>query len=77
MSSLSKRSTVYFDEDIHHALRMKAVASHRSLSEVVNDAVKLLLSEDQQDLSSFEQRGNEPIMSYDALLDDLKAHGKL
>ncbi len=56
---------------------MKAVTSHRSLSEVVNDAVKLLLSEDQQDLSAFEQRINEPTMSYEALLDDLKTHGKL
>jgi len=77
MSTLSKRSTVYFDENIHQALRMKAVTSHRSLSEVVNDAVKLLLSEDQQDLSAFEQRINEPTMSYEALLDDLKTHGKL
>ncbi len=77
MSTLSKRSTVYFDEHIHQALRIKAITSHRSLSEVVNDAVKLLLSEDQQDLSAFEQRVNEPTMSYETLLDDLKAHGKL
>jgi len=77
MSQLSKRSTVYFDENIHQALRIKAVTSQRSLSEVVNDAVKLLLSEDQQDLSTFEQRVNEPTMSYEALLDKLKADGKL
>ena len=77
MATLSKRSTVYFDESIHQALRMKAVTSHRSLSEVVNDAVKLLLSEDQQDLTAFEQRVNEPTMSYKALLDDLSKHGKL
>jgi len=77
MTKLSKRSTVYFDENIHQALRMKAVTSHRSLSEVVNDAVKLLLSEDQQDLAAFEQRISEPTISYEALLDDLKAHGKL
>ena len=77
MSTLSKRSTVYFDENIHQALRMKAVTSHRSLSEVVNDAVKLLLSEDQQDLTAFEQRINEPTISYEMLLDDLKSHGKL
>ena len=77
MSTLSKRSTVYFDENIHQALRMKAVTSHRSLSEVVNDAVKLLLSEDQQDLTAFEQRVNEPTISYEMLLDELKSHGKL
>jgi len=77
MTTLSKRSTVYFDENIHQALRVKAVTSHRSLSEVVNDAVKLLLSEDQQDLSSFEHRINEPSISYEALLNDLKAHDKI
>lgn len=77
MSQLSKRSTVYFDENIHQALRIKAVTSQRSLSEVVNAAVKLLLSEDQQDLSTFEQRINEPTMSYETLLDQLKVDGKL
>ncbi|MBE0439728.1 MAG: CopG family transcriptional regulator [Gammaproteobacteria bacterium] len=77
MSNLSKRSTVYFNENIHQALRMKAITSHRSLSELVNDAVTLMLAEDQQDLSAFEQRVSEPSLSYEALLDDLKAHGKL
>lgn len=77
MSNLSKRSTVYFDENLHQALRMKAITSHRSLSELVNDAVTLMLAEDQQDLSAFEQRVSEPTLSYEALLDDLKAHGKL
>lgn len=77
MSNLSKRSTVYFDENIHQALRMKAITSHRSLSELVNDAVTLMLAEDQHDLSAFEQRVSEPTLSYEALLNDLKAHGKL
>jgi len=77
MSELSKRSTVYFEPAIHQALRIKAASTHRSLSELVNDAAREALREDQEDLSAFEERVAEPTMSYEALLDDLKAHGKL
>jgi len=77
MSDLSKRSTVYFDPEIHHALRIKAADSHRSVSEIVNDAVRLALREDQEDLSTFDERVNEATMSYEELLDDLESHGKL
>ena len=77
MSELSKRSTVYFDADVHQALRVKAATTHQSVSEVVNEAVRNALREDQEDLSAFSQRVNEPILSYEELLDDLKSHGKL
>ena len=74
---MSKRSTVYFEPEIHRALRMKAASTERSISDLVNDAVRKLLSEDQEDLSSFDERTAEPTISYQALLDDLKAHGKI
>ncbi len=77
MSGLSKRSTVYFDPEIHYALRMKAAAAHISVSEVVNEAVRIALQEDQEDLSAFEQRTDEPTLSYEELLKDLESHGKL
>ncbi len=77
MSDLSKRSTVYFNPEIHHALRIKAASANISLSEVVNEAVRISLSEDHEDLSAFEKRADEPILSYEELLKDLKAHGKL
>jgi len=77
MGESSKRSTIYFEPDIHHALRVKAANTHRSVSEVVNEAVRLALREDQEDLSAFDERVNEPTLSYEALLKDLKAHGKL
>ena len=50
---------------------------HRSVSDIVNDAVRLALREDQEDLAAFAVRAAEPVMSYEALLKDLKAHGKL
>jgi plasmid stability protein len=77
MSDISKRSTIYFDPQLHAALRLKAAHSNRSVSDIVNDAVRGALAEDQEDLSAFEDRVAEPSMSYEALLDDLKAHGKI
>ena len=77
MSELSKRSTVYFEPDIHQALRMKAATAHISVSEVVNEAVRISLREDQEDLRAFKERANEPTLSYEELLENLKSHGKL
>ena len=77
MSELSKRSTIYFEPEIHHALRVMAASTHQSVSEFVNEAVRMALQEDQQDLSVFAERSTEPTMSYEELLDDLKSHGKL
>jgi hypothetical protein len=37
----------------------------------------MALREDQEDLSAFEERAAEPTLSYEELLEDLKAHGKL
>ena len=77
MSELSKRSTVYFDPSIHQALRLKAAATHVSLSELIDDAVRLLMREDHEDLNAFSERVKEPEMSYEALLNDLKKHDKI
>lgn len=77
MSEATKRSTIYFDPQIHHALRLKAAHSSSSVSEIVNNAVRLALMEDHEDLEAFEERAREPAISYEALLSDLKAHGKL
>ncbi len=77
MSEMSKRSTIYFEPEIHHALRIKAANSHQSVSEVVNEAVRLALREDSEDLNAFEERADEPTLSYETLLKDLKSRGKL
>jgi len=77
MSELSKRSTVYFEANVHQALRVKAATTHQSVSELVNEAVRLALREDQEDLQAFTQRAGETTLSYEELLEDLKLHGKL
>jgi hypothetical protein len=77
MSNLSKRSTIYFEPAIHQALKIKAASSHTSVSELVDEAIRLLMREDQEDLKAISDRVNEPEISYEALLDDLKKNGKI
>jgi len=77
MGTSSKRSTVYFDENLHAALRLKAAHTHRSVSDIVNEAVRATLAEDQKDLAVFQERAGEPTLSYEEFLNDLKVHGQL
>lgn len=77
MSNLSKRSTVYFEPDILQALKMRPSSAHLSVSELVDEAVRLLMREDQEDLVAVSARADEPDISYEDLLDDLKLHGKI
>lgn len=72
-----KRSTIYFDPDIHRALRLKAAASDRSISDVVNDAVRQTLSEDASDLEAFEKRRREPALDFESVVLRLRRSGKL
>lgn len=73
----AKRSTVYFDPELHRALRLKAASTNRSVSDIVNEAVRQSLREDQEDLAAFSDRVAEPAITYEELLDDLKKHGRI
>lgn len=77
MSNLSKRSTIYFDPAIHQALKVKSVISSRSVSELVDEAIRQVMVEDQEDLETYDHRSEEPEISYEELLNQLKQHGKL
>jgi len=72
MRSLQKRATVYFDSLLHRALRIKAAETERSISEIVNHAVRLSLEEDAEDLAAFRERAKEPNLSFEAVLKDLR-----
>jgi len=72
-----KRATVYFDPRLHKALRIKAVQTEQSVSELVNAAVRLSLCEDVDDLAAFEARAKEPNLDFEDVLKDLKCRGKL
>ena len=77
MSELSKQSTVYFEPEIHRALRIKAASTRQSLSKVTNEAVRSALRDDREDLQAFEERAGEATMSYEDLVDDLRRHHKV
>ncbi|MDA8172724.1 MAG: hypothetical protein M0033_14040 [Nitrospiraceae bacterium] len=73
----AKKSTIYFDAQIHRALRLKAAETDRTVSDIVNDAVRISLAEDAEDIAAFEERAHEPNLSFEAALKDLKRRGKL
>ncbi len=77
MTTQTKRTTVYLDPVVHKALRLKAAAISRSISGLVNDAVKDSLAEDFEDITAFEERGKEPLISYDEMLKRLKKDGRI
>jgi hypothetical protein len=77
MAIPAKRATIYFDPDLHKALRLKAVETSRSVSELVNEAVKEALAEDAEDLLAFDERAGEPLISYDEMVKRLKKDGRI
>jgi len=77
MSTVQKRTTVYFDPEIHRALRLKAAEVERSVSDLVNEAVHLALAEDAEDLAAFEDRAHEPNLVFEDVVMDLKRRGKI
>lgn len=77
MSTRPKRATVYFDPEIHKALRHKSAEVDRSVSDLVNDAVRSSLAEDAEDLAAFEERAAEPTVPFERVVRDLRRRGKI
>ena len=77
MSTRNKRTTIYLESDLHRALRLKAVETSRSVSELVNEAVRESLAEDAEDIAAFEDRVNEQLISYDEMVKRLKKDGRI
>ncbi len=72
-----RRSTIYLEPELHQALRLKAAATERSVSDLVNEAVRSALAEDEEDLRAFSERAGEPLIGYEDALEYLKRDGKL
>lgn len=77
MATKVKRVTVYLDPELHKALKLKAEETSRSVSALVNDAVREALVEDSKDLKAFEHRAGEPLISYNEMVKRLKWDGRL
>ena len=77
MATPAKRATVYLDPVLHKALKLKAVETSRSISDLVNSAVREALAEDAEDLAAFDERADEPLISYDEMIKRLKNDGRI
>jgi hypothetical protein len=77
MSTTQKRATIYLDSRLHRALRLKAAQSESSISALVNEAVRLALLEDAEDIEAFAERATEPRLSFESVVKDLKRRGRL
>jgi predicted transcriptional regulator len=74
---MKKRVTIYLDSDLHHALRIKAAETEYSMSELVQEAVKLSLAEDSIDLAAFHERKTEPSLPFEDVLKKLRKSGRV
>ena len=77
MATLAKRATIYLDPIVHKTLKLKAFETSRSMSDLVNAAIRESLAEDAEDLAAFEEREGEPLLSYDELVKRLKKDGRI
>jgi hypothetical protein len=77
MTTPSKRATVYFDPVLHKALKLKSIETSKSISELVNTAVKEALAEDAEDISTLEERASEPLISFSEMVKGLKKDGRI
>ncbi len=71
------RATVYFDEGLHKALKIKALENDTTLSSVVNEVVRSSLLEDMEDLHDLQERKKEKPIAYESFLKELKRRGQI
>ncbi len=73
----SESATIYFDPALHKAVRLKAAETVQSISDIVDEAIRTLLSEDAEDLADLSARVNEPSVSFESFVQELKAAGDI
>jgi len=72
-----RRTTICLEPALHRALRVKAAETDQSISGLVNEAVRLTLCEDAEDLAAYRGRAKEPNLDLESVLNDLRHRGKL
>ena len=77
MTTDVKRATIYMDPALHKALKLKSIETSKSISELVNQAIKESLSEDADDIAAYQDRIEEPLISYSDMVRRLKDDGIL
>jgi len=77
MKTNTKRTTIYIDDDLHHALRVKAAETDHSMSDLIGEAVRISLAEDAIDLAAYEERKDEPRLTFEQVVKKLRKNGKI
>jgi hypothetical protein len=77
MATLTKRATVYLDPQLHKVLKLKAAETSVSISQIIDEALRKELAEDEEDLKVFQERAKETTISYEKVLAQLKRDGKI
>ena len=77
MAIQTKRATIYLEPALHQAVRLKSAHTNRTISDIVNDSLREALREDEEDLRAFDERADEPNISFEDFLAKLKADGKI
>ncbi|BCW94136.1 MAG: ribbon-helix-helix protein, CopG family [Acidobacteriota bacterium] len=77
MARNAQRFTVYLDAELHQALKLKAALSGKTVSALIEEMVRQGLNEDEEDLRLLRERANDPVLTYEQFLAELKAHGVL
>ena len=67
----------HHDEALHQALRMKSAVLGQSISDLVNEVVKLPLGEGAEDFAELTARASEPALSFESVVADLQSRGKV
>lgn len=75
--AITRRATVYFDPAVHRALRLKSAATDRTVSDIVNDALRQSFAEDVADLAAARKRRREPSISFESAVKAMKRRGQL
>ena len=68
---------MYLRPELHKALRVKSIEMDKSVSDLINEAIRISLREDADDLAAFRQRAKEPTVDFEQFLKELNARGQL
>jgi hypothetical protein len=66
------RTTLYLEEPIYRAVRMKAAATNTNISSLVNKALRVSLAEDLEDLEALADRAEDPGRPFEDFLKELR-----
>ena len=69
------KATLYLEEPVHKALRLKAAETRQSMSDLVNDALKASLLEDLEDIAAWRERKNDETIGFEDFVALLKEDG--